>query len=203
MPFHSSGDISMAKLYIFDLGDVIMMGCRSLRRMASELSIDEEEFIRDYNQWNAALMEGFVSTDSYYRHLENRYGCRIESELFTDGYDPVISEDVLSLVDSLRISGNRAVIGSNTFACYDEWNKERYPELYGHFDNRYLSNEIHRRKPEAAFFLYILEKEGFRAEDAVFIDDREENTISAEKLGIRSILFRSAEDLKEKIEEAL
>ena len=189
----------MSRLYIFDLGDVIMMGCRSLREMASELSIDAEDFIEDYRGWNAALMEGFVSTDSYYRHLENKYGCRIESELFTDHYDPMINEKVLSLIDLIRAAGNRAVVGSNTFACYDEWNRERHPELYKHFDSIYLSDEINRRKPEAAFFLYILEKEGFGAEDAIFIDDREENVKGAEKLGIKSILFESADKLEEKM----
>lgn len=58
---------------------------------------------------------------------------------------------------------------------------------------------INRRKPEAAFFLYILEKEGFGAEDAIFIDDREENVKGAEKLGIKSILFESADKLEEKM----
>ncbi len=176
-------------LVIFDLGDVVMMDCRSLRSMAKELGVDVDDFLQDYKLYNAALMEGWCSTENYYRHLENKYGVKINSELFTDNYNPKLNEHMIAKIKNLKARDHRVVIGSNTFDCYNKWTNENMPELYPLFDGVYLSNEIHRCKPELSFWRYIMEKEGFKPEDTFFIDDRKENIDAASSLGISTHLY--------------
>lgn len=179
----------MSNLIIFDLGDVVMMDCRALREMARELGIDGDEFVRDYRRYNAALMDGWCSTKDYYKHLEIKYRVSIATELFTDGYNPKINKPMIDTIRALRSNGHRCVAGSNTFQCYTDWTEKNLPGFYDEFSSLYLSNEIHRCKPDRSFFEYILEKEHVDARSAYFIDDREENIIGARNLGINALLY--------------
>jgi putative hydrolase of the HAD superfamily len=54
-------------------------------------------------------------------------------------------------------------------------------------------------KPDPDFYRYILKKEGIKPENTVFIDDSEENVLSAQKIGINSILFTDPDSLKQQI----
>ncbi len=189
----------MIRLFIFDIGDVLLMGCRRIRDMADELEIDQNEFLADYRLWNAALMEGFVSVEDYYSHIENKFSKKVVSNLFLDNYSPRINEPIIGLIRRLRERGCRVVFGSNTFKCYDDWNLEHIPHFYSIADGKYFSNEMHSRKPEESFFRYILDKEDVKAEEAVFIDDRKENVDAAARMGIHSFLYDEAISLEEAI----
>lgn len=190
----------MTNLIIFDLGDVVMMNCRSLRSMAKELGIDGDEFVLDYKNYNAALMDGWCSTYDYYRHLEIKYNVSISTELFTDGYNPSINQFMIDVIRKLRAKGHRCVSGSNTFQCYTDWTNINHLGFFDEFSSLYLSNEIHLSKPDSAFFEYILDKEGMNAKDSFFIDDRNENIEGARKMGINALLYDGDDS---KVEEFL
>jgi putative hydrolase of the HAD superfamily len=51
-------------------------------------------------------------------------------------------------------------------------------------------------KPDPAFYSHILDQERCSPEQAVFIDDVQANVQAAETLGIRSLLFTGAEQLR-------
>ncbi len=57
------------------------------------------------------------------------------------------------------------------------------------------------RKPTPEFYRILLDRYGVKAEEALFIDDNYRNILAAEKLGIQSIHFTSADKLREKLEE--
>ena len=71
---------------------------------------------------------------------------------------------------------------------------------YDLFDAVYASNKMGMSKPHQDFYRYILSSEGVKPEDVVFIDDSEENVISAEKLGIHTIWFKDAVSLRSDLE---
>ena len=54
-------------------------------------------------------------------------------------------------------------------------------------------------KPDPDFYRYILRKEGIKSENTIFVDDTEENILSAQKIGINSILFTDFNSLKQQI----
>lgn len=74
-----------------------------------------------------------------------------------------------------------------------ELTRSYFPEFEATFDHVVVSCDVHMVKPNPKIFQLTLDKIGCRAEEAVFIDDTEENVIAAEKLGIRSILFKDRE----------
>ena len=51
-------------------------------------------------------------------------------------------------------------------------------------------------KPFSSFYKYILEKEGYEAEDAVMIDDMEENLEGARGVGMKTFLLTPEFDRK-------
>ncbi len=178
------------RLFIFDMGEVILTDVRTLERVAEALGIDEEALKADYLIYDMALMDGYMSVESYYDHLSHKFLLpRIDGDPFARYFSPAVNWTMLGYVDALRKRGHRCVIGSNTF-------KPHWDIILGydgrpadHFDALYASHLIHLSKPEEAFFRHIASQEGFDYEDVSFIDDRRVNTDSASRLGIETLLY--------------
>ncbi len=185
-------------LYIFDLGEVLLLDVDILKASSRHLGIDEDDLVKDYWKYDPALSDGFMSVTDYYRHIEIKYAVNVSIDFFNAFFRPEINTPVLALSDMLRSRGNRCVIGSNTTEPH--WREVisgRYSEIKRHFDSLYASYEMHISKPSGAFWRSIMEKEGFRAENTYFIDDRKDNIEGAEELGIRAFRYlKNDEDLK-------
>jgi len=69
----------------------------------------------------------------------------------------------------------------------------------GHFKGILVSGEEGVIKPDPRIFRLLLERFGFKAEDAVFIDDNPANAGAATALGIHGIHFRSAQTLRQEL----
>jgi HAD superfamily hydrolase (TIGR01509 family) len=63
------------------------------------------------------------------------------------------------------------------------------------FDDYVLSYEVGVMKPHARIYEVAIEKAAAKAEECLFIDDREENIAAAKGLGIGTILFTPFTDL--------
>ncbi len=176
-------------LYIFDMGDVVLLGVRTLRRMADQFGIDYKEFRADYALYDKPLMDGYMAPEDYYRHMEMRWGISIEEDLFRKYFDPVLNTQLISYVDELRARGDIAVIGSNTFAPHWDYMKIAYKEIPEHFDRLYASHLMHISKPVKAFWEYIMKEEDATSDETYFIDDKKENIEAAESLGIKCFEF--------------
>ena len=61
-----------------------------------------------------------------------------------------------------------------------------YKEFDALFDKSYFSFAEHLEKPDPRFFELILDHEGLRPEETLFIDDTAENIKVAQSLGIRT-----------------
>lgn len=67
------------------------------------------------------------------------------------------------------------------------------------FDKVYYSWQTGFMKPSAEAYLNVLNENNLKPEEVIYFDDSEENIKIANSLGIKSFLFKSAEDVKEKI----
>lgn len=83
----------------------------------------------------------------------------------------------------------------------DHWTflSGRYPHIFSWFKIKVLSYEIGSRKPETKIWDFAVEEalladENTVPEGCIFIDDREENVISAEEYGMNAIHFRGYVD---------
>jgi len=109
--------------------------------------------------------------------------------------EPGMEPLVLALAQRYRV-----VIFSNTNAAHAEHIRANYRVL-GHAHAAYMSYELGLAKPYAEAFNKVLELEGRRPEECIFIDDRAENTAAAAALGIRTVTFTDREALEAAIAE--
>lgn len=105
------------------------------------------------------------------------------------------------LVAQLKAQGYRTALLSNTTKIRsDFFRKEGF---YKPFDPIILSWEVGEKKPSQQIYQYALKKLNLRAEECIFIDDREENILAARKLGFHAIQFKSARQLKTELSKLL
>ena len=68
--------------------------------------------------------------------------------------------------------------------------------IYHLFDLVVSSYNLKIKKPDPRIYEYALEKLGIQPEEAIFIDDLEENVKGAEAVGIKGIIFKNSEQCK-------
>lgn len=71
------------------------------------------------------------------------------------------------------------------------------------FDDVVLSYEVNLTKTSDGMFKLALSRLNIKPEEAVFVDDRENNLKVARKLGIKSILYTSVENLQKDLDDLI
>jgi 2-haloacid dehalogenase len=98
---------------------------------------------------------------------------------------------------------------SNKYKIYalTNWSAETFPvalaryDFLNWFDGIVVSGAEKMRKPTPEFYQILLDRHQVKPEEALFIDDNYRNILAAEKLGIKSIHFTSAAELREELVE--
>lgn len=90
---------------------------------------------------------------------------------------------------AMRESGKNIYVLSNASGRFYEY----FPRFYDmdFFDGVVVSSDLHIIKPESGIYEYILDKYGLKADECLFIDDREENVRGAEKVGMNAVKFKN------------
>jgi putative hydrolase of the HAD superfamily len=99
---------------------------------------------------------------------------------------------------ALKAAGIKTAILSNMGDAVHESIEAAFPWIQN-FDHCTWSYQIGCAKPDLRIYEYTLEKLGARAEDALFIDDKLANIDAAKKLGLKTVLFTTIENLREEI----
>lgn len=68
------------------------------------------------------------------------------------------------------------------------------------FDDRFYSFELGKTKSDPTVFPVVLRSLGYQPQECLFIDDRIQNVRSAESIGLPSIHFRDARQLRTDLE---
>lgn len=178
---------------IFDFGDIFInldkpATLEQLKKFGFEHPTPEmQELALNYEK-------GLIST----AHFEENLGRLIPQANPTQIRDAwnAILKDIplhrLSFLKELKAQKKyRLFLLSNTNEMHIQWvqqdmGNEAYQDFKQQFDHFYLSYEMGKRKPEAEIYQQVLEEQALLAEETLFIDDTEENTIAAARLGIHT-----------------
>ncbi|WDF77906.1 HAD family phosphatase [Mucilaginibacter sp. KACC 22773] len=85
------------------------------------------------------------------------------------------------------------------------WSAETFPfaqarfDFLNWFDGVVVSGTEKMRKPAPEFFQILLDRYNVNPAEAVFIDDNYRNVLASEKMGIKTIHFKSADELAEEL----
>ncbi len=183
-------------LYIFDMGGVVLKNVFEMADIlkAHKLNLDvmtlyRESFMDDYSS-------GKIDELQYWTSFNEKYGTEIAAPQWGLRFNPELDNTMVNLINSLK-TGNRVVCGSNTIAPHWQFSLNRGD--YECFHKVYASHLMGVAKPDGQFWKQILEEEGYSVADTVFIDDFSENVSAAESLGIKSILFKDFDTLREEL----
>lgn len=89
----------------------------------------------------------------------------------------------------IRERGYGMYVLSNASSTFYEYFPRFSPLEY--FDGVLVSSDIHMIKPDVKIYEYFLHKYGLKAEECLFIDDREDNIAGAKQAGMQGIVFKN------------
>jgi HAD superfamily hydrolase (TIGR01509 family) len=186
---------------IFDIGGVLirMNISRATSSLAKGLPLSAKEIwsgLQKDPRW-PDWQEGRLSPHDWHLHLEKRLGGKLSFEQFVEAWnhalDPQPIQD-LGFLEKLSKKYRLAVL-SNTDPLHVAYMERTY-DLFGCFPTRIYSCSAGVRKPNPLIYKEALQACGVRAEAAIYIDDVAGYAQAAERLGMRSIVFQSSEQLK-------
>ncbi len=192
----------MINTIIFDLGAVLIDW--NPHHLYRKLITDDEQrqhFLDNIctSDWNEeqdagrSLKEGTeVLIAKHPEHEEN-------IRAFYSRWDEMLAGPIQGTVDvfkALKESGKYKIYAlSNWSAETFEIAQSKF-DFLNWFDGLVVSGLEKIRKPDPAFYQLLLDRYQVKPDEALFIDDNYRNILAAEALGIQSIHFTSAEELK-------
>lgn len=190
----------MTEAIIFDLWNTIAKKQRGVvRPLGTHFGIYDDSFLKRYEstvqrqEWSTLeeMTEHLLRTFHIEPSPENiDYATGIYRREMADAY---IIPGMDTLIADLSKRYKVALL-SNTS------NFEQIEPRWGiakHFHEIAYSFQAGSIKPEAEAFQYVLKRLGLKAEQCAFVDDTQENIDAADALGIRGILYKDTEQLRE------
>ena len=182
----------MIKNIVFDFGDVFINLDKEatfdqLRALGvTNFSIEMIEVAKQYEI-------GKISTQQFVDTSKLMFPTISEIE-FKNAWNAILKDFPLHRIHFLRKLADskkyRIFLLSNTNSLHiswiqKTWGSKLYSEFKKCFEKFYLSHEIHLRKPNEDIYKFVLNTNRLVPEETFFIDDTEENTITASTLGIK------------------
>lgn len=197
------------KRIAFDFGGVIIRQNQqqAVERFKQIGLLDAEERLGAYTQQGifGQLEEGKITAEDFRWQLSLLIGRAVTIEDCSyawRGYCDGLPQRNLEALQRLRREGYGLSILSNTNPFMMGWALSKDFDgngnsLADYVDALYLSYQMKVMKPSAEIFRRVLEAEGVRPEELLFVDDSSHNISAAQQLGIATFQPVNGEDWTE------
>ena len=184
---------------IFDWGGVLIDDPRPgiLQYCAEAFGVSLEDYTPVHDSFLDEFHKGKISEERFWRQITGKLGKSMPParsqwyEAFRYAY--VSKQERFRLVSSRQDKVYKTALLSNTELPAVEFFHERD---YDMFDVLVFSCVERVMKPERRIYEITLERLDSRAEQAVFIDDRQDYIRGAEGVGLNTILFKSIDQVE-------
>ena len=181
----------MIKAIIFDFGDVfINLDKEATNRNLKEMNIDE--LPEAISAKNREYEQGFVTSDEISEHYRTHFP-QMQKDDFLNSWNSILLEFPeyrFRFIKKLSEQKDyKLILLSNTNENHIEYIKQHvsfYEDFKNCFDAFYLSHEIGMRKPNPDIFEFVMEENGLKPENCLFIDDTAEHIETAARLGLHT-----------------
>jgi len=191
---------SRIRAVIFDIGRVLIRVdlSRAMAGLSQSIPLTADELwkaLQNDPRW-MDWQEGRISPRDWHLHITKRLGGSLSFEEFTKAWksaldpEPMQSEEFLS---GLAKKYKMAVL-SNTDPIHMANEEARY-SFFRHFPVRIYSYRVGASKPNPLIYREALRGCKVKAQEAVFIDDVPAYVDAAKQLGMRGVVYQSAEQL--------
>jgi len=183
------------KAVIWDLAGVVLHTVKGTfksllaERLGAPLSeIERLVSLEENDLWDLDK----IDDDAYYTFLLEGLKMPMEKKSILKKFvldDFYIDQEMLAYVKKIQKSFTTALLTNFPAHVHDFMKTDWIVD--GAFDHMIASCDVKLLKPDPAIYTLTLARIGCRAEESVFIDDREINVKAAEKLGINGIVYQS------------
>jgi putative hydrolase of the HAD superfamily len=184
---------------IFDYGGVLCFPPTDpqIARAAQRCGLSSSEFLKAFWSIRIDYDAGKLTPDQYWRIVAANAGRSFDDRLIAEMIETEIDfwsrldEPVVAWNDQLRASGLKTAMLSNLPSPLGL--RLRSENFYDHFDHATLSFELGVVKPQREIYEDAIRGLGIAPEQALFVDDREENVEGARAIGLHAERFASWE----------
>ena len=189
---------------IFDWGGVLIDDPRPglLQYCSEAFSVPLKVYTPVHDLFLDKFHKGKISEEGFWRQVSRKLGRPMPKarslwyEAFGSAYVP--KQRMFRLVSSLHSNGYKTALLSNTeLPAVDFFHEQGYDM----FDVLVFSCLEGMMKPGRRIYEITLEKLGLKAGQAVFIDDRQDYIRGAQEVGLKTVLFRSIDQVKNMLVE--
>ncbi|KAF3901748.1 hypothetical protein AA313_de0202117 [Arthrobotrys entomopaga] len=181
---------------VLDLGDVLFNWS-----LPTNTNVNPEQLRRAMNSlaWHD-LERGKLSEDEC---LENIIQSRklpvsaqdLKETLREASLSLTVDGSFVASLRNLKSSYNLKVFAmSNIALAHYQILRDQQHDIWTLFDGIFISAEVGMRKPDLEFYRHVLQETGLSAPSIVFVDDKAENTVAAQSLGMHAVRFTSREE---------
>jgi putative hydrolase of the HAD superfamily len=195
---------------IFDYGEVLCTADPAARRQLLALTgLDNESFERLYWRDRRDYDLGILDGPGYWAKFARDAGlnftpAQIEALIENDVlmWTGALNEPMLTWATALQNAGLFTAILSNMGPDVLRTMHQEFAWL-AHFNHLTWSCELGVAKPDPAIYTLTCEALGVRPNEALFLDDKQENIRAAEPLGLHAIQFRNTAQLRQELPDPL
>ena len=185
---------------IVDVGEVQGRAWSVSKELAEILNSNERKVLSELAEDIVPLFNGQVSEDEYWKRIIRKHGWKIEvgelKRIVRENFKEI--GGVREILEMLRAHGFKLGMLSNHGREWAEYISKKYGyEML--FHSTLYSFEVAISKPDKKIYKILLEKLGSKPEECLFIDDDGKNITAAKELGMKTILFKDAEQLRHEL----
>ncbi len=187
---------------IFDLGGVLIdWNPRYVYRKIFKTEEEVEWFLENVttSEWNENQDAGYPLHKATEELIAKHPEWEPEIKAYYGRWIEMLGD---AIHETVQILQGLKQTGKYKLYALTNWSAETFPhalerfEFFKLFDGVVVSGEEKMRKPFPEFYQRLLNKFDLKPFEVLFIDDNLRNVEAAGKIGIKSILFQSPEQLK-------
>ena len=187
---------------ILDMGNVLLEWNKD-KILQGVSDTKEEYFILDKGIFQSGLWErldlGTMTREELVLKvvlmIGRTYQKKVEEVIWNWSSYIDIYTEVFPVLSELKKKGHRIFVLSNTSKVFYDLLEEQLSPLKELLDGFVLSCDIKAIKPDLAMFNEILDQDQLEPRKCVFLDDIEDNTMAAEKMGIKTYQVKKRSDV--------
>jgi putative hydrolase of the HAD superfamily len=195
------------KAVVFDYGMVLSGPAdpQAHREMVTIFAAPTEEFEREYWAHRHAYDAGEFHGRRYWLLCAEGAGVTLSdtqiARLIAEDirmwsvHNPVMVDWAIAISRSGLKTGILSNIPTDISAVF------KHQSWVQNFTHNTWSGEIRLAKPDPAIYHHVLDKLQVNPEEALFLDDRQENVLSAEAVGLHGIIFRNPQQLQKELQD--
>ncbi|MFM1756003.1 MAG: hypothetical protein RL621_927 [Bacteroidota bacterium] len=193
--------MAVTKQLIFDLGNVLYdIDFTKMYKAFDALGVPnfENHFtLNKSDQIFFDLEKGLINQEEFCNGFNTLYKLSLSHHQIIAAWNSLLVGYRKDSIDWVKEHNGQfdTFLYSNTNQIhYDYFIPQFSRQIGGNFENLfktpYYSHKMGQRKPDPASFQFILDKEGLKAEETLFIDDNEPNIIAAASIGLQVLYLK-------------